>query len=59
MLYMFQARCDTLAYGGIRRGRKLLLGMCTNCVRIATYGLYAKHTIGISKSYARGTLLIC
>ena len=26
-LYTFQARCDTLAYAGIRWGRKLLLGM--------------------------------
>ena len=45
MLYTFQARYDTLAYAGIRRGRKLLLGMFKNCVRIPTYGLYAKHAL--------------
>ena len=47
MLHTFQARCDTLAYAGIRRVRKLLLGMFKNCVRIPTYGLYANHTLGI------------
>ena len=36
-------RWHTLAYAGIRRSRKLLLGMFKNCVHIPTYGLYAKR----------------
>ena len=38
-------RWHTLAYAGISRDRKLLLGMFKNYVRIPTYGLYAKYTL--------------
>ena len=50
-----------MAHAGIRRSRILLLSMLKNFVRIRTYGLYAKHILGIRsirESYARGTLLI-
>jgi hypothetical protein len=46
-LYTFQARSHTVAYAGIRRGRKVVLSILKNCVRVRTYGLYAKHTLGI------------
>ena len=49
-----------MAHAGIRRSRILFLSMLKNVVRIQTYGLYAKHTLGIrwiGESYARGTLL--
>ena len=58
-LYSFQVRSH---YGGIQRGRNLFLIMLKHFVHIRTYGLYVQHTLGIrcgiSKSYARGTLLI-
>ena len=45
-LYTFQARSHTVVYAGIRRGRKFFLSMLKNFVRIRTYGLYDKHTLG-------------
>ena len=51
-------RWHTLAYADIRWGRKLLVGMFKNCVRIPTYVLYAKHTLEIRWIRYRGTLLI-
>ena len=35
-----------VAYGGIRRGRIFFLSMLKNFVRIRTYDLYDKHTLG-------------
>ena len=46
-LYTFQARCDTLAYAGIRWHTLVyVLCMFKNCMRIPTYILYAKHSLG-------------
>ena len=41
--YTFQARSHTVAYG---EAENFFLSMFKNFVRIRTYGLYDKHTLG-------------
>jgi hypothetical protein len=45
MLYTFQARSQTVAYAGIRRGRIFFKRVQTFCAYQA-YALYDKHTLG-------------
>ena len=53
-LYTFQARSHTVAYAGIRRGRKFFLSMFKNVVRIGRM-LYTISILLAHAEYAGGT----